>query len=99
MDKRTPSLREGVVGDDTTRPAVARVGTVQLDWSRPAYCPKRDQIDFRTPESSALRVGAGHQPKKRKALQNQEERECRALAGYILQVRATREVEAVSVPG
>ena len=37
--------------------------------------------------------------KKRKALQNQEERVCRALAGSILQVRATREVEAVSVPG
>ena len=61
VDKRTPSLRGEVLGADTTGPAVARVGTIQLNWS--AYCPKRDQFAFRRPESSALRVGVGHQPK------------------------------------
>ena len=63
MDERTPSLRGEVVGADTTEPAVARIGTVQLNWVSSAYCPKRDQFAFRRPESSALRVGVGHQPK------------------------------------
>ena len=31
MDKRTPSLRGKVLGADTTGPAVARVGTIQLN--------------------------------------------------------------------
>ena len=63
MDERTPSLRGEVLGADTTEPAVARIGTVQLNWVSSAYCPKRDQFAFRRPESSALRVGVGHQPK------------------------------------
>ena len=63
MDKSTPSLRGEVVGADTTEPAVARVGTIQLNWVRSAYCPKCDQPTFRRPESSALRIGVGHQPK------------------------------------
>ena len=62
MDKRTPSLRGEVLGADTTGPAVARVGTSQLNWVRSAYCPKRDQFAFRRAESTVLRAGVGHQP-------------------------------------
>ena len=65
MDKRTPSLRGEVLGADTTGPAVARVGTIQLNWVNYAYCPKRDQFAFRRPESTGLRAGVGHQPKPR----------------------------------
>ena len=64
MNKRTPSLRGEVLGADTTGPAVARVGTIQLTWVSSAYCPKRDQFAFRRPESTTvLRAGVGHQPK------------------------------------
>ena len=63
MDKRTPSLRGEVLGADTTRPAVARVGTIHLDWIDPAYSPKRGQFASRRPESTVLRAGVGHQPK------------------------------------
>ena len=62
MDKRTPGRRGKVLGADTTGPAVARVGTIQMNWVSSADCPKRDQFAFRRPESSALRVGLGHQP-------------------------------------
>ena len=63
MDKRTPSPRGEVLGADTTGPAVARVGTFQLDWLSSAYYPKRDQFAFRRPESTVLHAGVGHQPK------------------------------------
>ena len=63
MDKHTPSLRGEVLGADTTGPAVARVGTIQLNWVSFAYCPKRDQFAFRRPESTVLCAGVGHQPK------------------------------------
>ena len=62
MDKCTPSLRGEVLGADTTGPAVARVGTLQLNWVSSAYCPKRDPFAFRRPESTVLRAGVGHQP-------------------------------------
>ena len=63
MDKRTPSPRGEVLGADTTGPAVPRVSTLQFNWVSSAYCPKRDQLPFRRPEISALRVGVEHQPK------------------------------------
>ena len=63
MDKRTPSLRGEVLGADTTEPAVARVGTIQLNWTWSDYCPKRDQLAFRRPESTVLRAGVDRQPK------------------------------------
>ena len=46
MDKHTPSLRGEVLGADTTGSAVARAGTVQLNWVSSAYCLKRDQFAF-----------------------------------------------------
>ena len=61
--KRTPSLHGEVLEADTTGPAVARVGTIQLNWVSSAYCPNRDQFAFRRPESTVLRAGVGHQPK------------------------------------
>ena len=63
VDKRTLGPRGEVLGADTTGPAVARVGTIQLNWVSSAYCPKRDQFAFRRPESTVLRVGVEHQPK------------------------------------
>ena len=63
MDKRTPGLRGEALGADTTWPAVAHVGTLQLNWVRSAYCPKRDQFAFRRLERTVLRTGVGHQPK------------------------------------
>ena len=63
MDKRTPSLPGEVLGADTTGPAVARVGTIQLNWVSSAYCRKRDRFAFRWPEGTVLGVGVGHQPK------------------------------------
>ena len=98
-NKHTPSLRGEVLGADTTGPAVARVGTIQLNWVSFAYCPKRNQFDFRKSKGTVLRVGVGHQPKARKNLHQQGERRRRALAESILQVGATREVEAEPVAG
>ena len=46
-----------------------------------------------------MRVGVGHQPNAMGELQQQEERERRALAESMLQVRATREVEAEPAAG
>ena len=63
VDKRTPSLRGEALGADTTGPAVARVGTIQLKLASSAKCPKRGQFASRRPENSVLRVGVGHQPK------------------------------------
>ena len=34
-----------------------------IEWVSSANCPNHDQFAFRRPESSALRVGIGHQPK------------------------------------
>ena len=102
MDKLTPSLRGEVLGADTTGPAVARVGTIQLNWVSSTYCPKRDQFAFRRPKSTVLRAGVGHEPKASKAwktLQLQEEHERRALTESILQAGATREVEAEPAAG
>ena len=63
MDKRTPSLRGEILEADTTGPAVARVGTIQLNWVSSAYLPKRDQFAFRRPNSSVLLVIVGRQTK------------------------------------
>ena len=63
MDRRTPSLPGEVLGADTTGPAVARVGIIQLKLVSSAYCAKRDQFTFRRPESTVWRAGVGHQPK------------------------------------
>ena len=64
MDKRTPSLRGEVLGADTTGPAVARFGTIQMNWVGSAYCPKRDLFTFRRPEKTLfVRAGVGHQRK------------------------------------
>ena len=35
----------------------------QVNWVSCAYCPKRDQFDFRRSESNILGAGVGHQPK------------------------------------
>ena len=99
MGKRSPSLRGAVLAADTTGPAVARVGTIQLNWVSSAYSPKCDQFAFRRPESSVLRVGVGHQPKAWKTLQQQEEHERSVLTESILQVRATGEAEAGPAAG
>ena len=61
--KCTPSLRGEVLGADTTGPAVARVGTIHLNWVSSAYGPTRDQFAFRRPESTVSLAGVGHQPK------------------------------------
>ena len=45
--KCTPSLRGDVHGADTTGPAVARVGTIQLNSVSSNYCPNRDEFAFR----------------------------------------------------
>ena len=58
------SLRGEVPGADTTRPAVARVGIILLDWVTSAYGPKGDQFSFRKPTGTLLRAGVGHQMKK-----------------------------------
>ena len=63
MDKRTPRPRGEALGAVTTGPAVARVGSVLLNWVSSAYCSNRDQFAFRRPESTVLRAGVGHQPK------------------------------------
>ena len=61
---QTPSsLRGEVLGADTTGPAVARIGIIQLDWITSAYCPKGDQFVFRKPKGTELPVGVGHQMK------------------------------------
>ena len=99
MEQRTPTLRGKVLGADTTGPVVARVGTIQLNWVSSAYCPKRDQFAFRRPESTVLRAGVDTSRKQWNTLQQQEEPKRRALAESILQVGATREVEAVPVAG
>ena len=94
MDKRTPSLRGEVLGADTTGPAVARVGTIQLNLVSSAHCPKRDQFAFWRPEALFCVLVWDTSRKQWKTLQQQEERERRALTESILQVGATREVEA-----
>ena len=102
MAKRTPCLRGEVLEADTTGPAVARVGTIQLNWVSPAYCPKLDNFFLLSggPESSPVGVGVGHLPKAMEEIpRQQQEREGRALAVSNLQVGATREVEAVPVAG
>ena len=57
--RRSP--RSGTAG-----PAVARAGTIQMNWVSSAYCPERDQFSFRRPESTVLRACVGHQPKAMK---------------------------------
>ena len=59
---RTPSLRGEVLGTNATGPVVVRVGTIQLIRVSSDYCPKRDQLAFRSPESTVLCANVGHQP-------------------------------------
>ena len=60
MNERTPSLREEVLGADTTGPSLAsRYILVELGKFR--LQPKRDLFSFRCPESTLFCVGGGHQ--------------------------------------
>ena len=62
-DKCAPSLRGEALRADITGPAVGRVSTTQMNWVSSAYSLKCDQFGFKRTESSALRVGFGHQLK------------------------------------
>ena len=99
MDKHIPGLRGEVVGADTTRPAVARVGAIQLNLVSSSYCSKRDQVSFRRLGSTVVRAGVGHQREPWKGPQQHEERERWALTESIMQPWTTREVDAEPAAG
>ena len=98
---RNPSLRGEVLGAHTTGPAVARVGTVQLNWVSSAYhsAQTRDQFSFGRREAQFWVLVWDTSRKQWKTLQQQEERELRALAESILQAGATRQLKAMPMAG
>ena len=100
VDKRTPSLRGEVLGADTTGPAVARVGTLHLNWVSSAYCPKRDTNLLFGGRKALFCVLVWDTSRMQwKTLQQLVEHERRALTESILQAETTREVEAEPAAG
>ena len=98
-ENRTPSLRGGVLGADTTGPAVAS-RTVQLNWLSSAYCPNVTYLLFGGRKALCCCCWCGTPAEKQWAiLQQREEGERRALAESILQAGEAREVEAEPVAG
>ena len=99
MDVRTLDLRGEVLGADTTETAVARVGTIQLNWVSSAYCPKRDQHAFRRPESTVSRAGVGHQLNKMEDSTAARGPRAQGADEVHSEARATREVKAEPAAG
>ena len=99
MDKRTPSLRGDVLGADTTGPAVARVGTIELNWVGLLTAQNVTNLLFGGRKAVLCVLVLDTSRKQWKTVQQQEEHERRALAESVLQVGAVLKVEAVPVAG
>ena len=99
MDKRTPSLRREVLGAGTAGPAVARVGTIQLNWVSSACYPKRDQRFFWRLESTVSRAGMGHQPEAMEGPAAARRAHAQGADGVHSASLATREMETEPAAG